>query len=147
MDGWKKQFLDKLGKAQATCAQRFEEALDDAFNPAFADVSNFLRDNGFKVSQPLSETGRRSYKFELAENAYALVLVRLSGVDEIELRGELIVPGNKPVLKKQVGSVKDVNAGWAEKHFRNTLDQFVELLSGQKPGAAAPEGIEELATV
>src|SRR5262245_16911102 len=148
MDAWKKQFMDKLGKAQQTCAQRFEDALDKVVKPAFDDLALFLRDNGFKVSQPLVEKGRRSFKFELAENAYLLVLVRFGGLGELELRSEAFTPGAKPIMRRFVGGLNEVNAAWAEKQFRAALDQFIDLLSG-KP--SQPEGmldeIEELATI
>lgn len=148
MDGWKKQFMDKLGKAQHSCAQRFEDALDKAVKPAFDDLAQFLRDNGFKVSQPLVERGRRSFKFELAENAYLLVLVRFGGLGEFELRSEAFIPGDKPIMKRFVGSLNEVNAAWAEKHFRAALDQFADLLAG-KSAAAEPvlDEVEELATI
>lgn len=142
MDGWKKQFVDKLGKAHQNCAMRFEDALDGAFNPIFEDLSTFLRDNGFKVSQPLNEQGRRSFKFELAENAYLLILVRFGGLGDFELRSEAFVPGNKPVIRKFVGGLKDLSTPWAEKQFRSALDQFIELLSGN---AAQPEAVDESA--
>lgn len=148
MDGWKKHFIDKLGKAQQSCAQRFEDALDEAFNPVFEDLSAFLRDNGFKVTQPLRENGRRSFKFELAENAYLLVLVRFGGLGDFELRSEAFVPGNKPVLRKFVGGLKDLSTPWAEKQFRTALDQFIELLSGTStPQQSVDESADELAMV
>ena len=148
MDGWKKQFIDKLGKAQQSCAQRFEDALDQAFSPLFDDLSTFLRDNGFKVSQPLRENGRRSYKFELAENAYLLVLVRFGGLGDFELRSETFVPGNKPLLRKFVGGMKDLSTPWAEKQFRTALDSFIDQLSGNhSPAASVDESADELAMV
>jgi hypothetical protein len=148
MDAWKKQFMDKLGKAQQTCASRFEEALDKAVKPAFEDLAQFLRDNGFKVTQPLTEKGRRSYKFELAENAYLLILVRFGGLGELELRSEAFTPGDKPMMKRFVGSLNEVNPAWAEKQFRTALDQFIDLLSGKSgPTESMLDEVEELATI
>jgi hypothetical protein len=148
MDGWKKQFMEKLGKAQQTCAKRFEDALDQAVKPAFEDLSQFLRDNGFKVSQPLTEKGRRSFKFELAENAYLLVLVRFGGLGELELRSEAFIPGDKPMMRRFVGGLNEVNPAWAEKQFRTALDQFIDLLAGKTCAADAMlDEMEELAAI
>ncbi|GMU82998.1 MAG: hypothetical protein IT450_11570 [Phycisphaerales bacterium] len=144
MDSWKRQFIDKLGKAQVACAKRFEDSIDDAVNPVFQDLQGFLRDNGFKVSQPLREQGRRSYKFELAENAYLLVIMRFNGVGELEIRYEIFVPGNDPQLSKSVGRLADVSAKWADEQFRSGLDRFINLLAGEESTESA---FEELAVV
>jgi hypothetical protein len=148
MDAWKKQFMDKLGKAQQTCAKRFEDALDQAVKPAFDDLAQFLRDNGFKVSQPLAERGRRSFKFELAENAYLLILVRFGGLGELELRSEAFTPGDKPMMRRFVGGLNEISPAWAEKQFRAALDEFIDLLSGKNaPGETMLDDVEELATI
>lgn len=144
MDSWKRQFIDKLGKAQSACAKRFEDSIDDAVNPVFQDMQSFLRDNGFKVSQPLKEQGRRSYKFELAENAYMLLIMRFNGVGELELRTEIFVPGNEPQLTKSIGRLADVSSKWAEEQFRGGLDTFITQLGGELPSESA---FEELAVV
>ncbi len=143
MDSWKRSFLDKLHDAQAQCSKQFESALDKVVTPVFDDLSTFLHDNGFKVSTPLNEEGRRSFKAELAENAYVLMIFRFSGVGEFELRSEMFVPGNEPILEKSVGRVGDLDKNWARKQFQDGLDRFVELLAGRK----IEEPSEELAAV
>lgn len=130
MDAWKRSFLDKLHTAQAKCVKQFEAALRDHVEPVIDELSGFLRDNGFRVSSPLQEQGRRSFKFELAENAYLLTIYRFTGVGEFELRCELFVPGKEPVLQKSVVRVPDVTEAWAQKQFREGLDSFVALLTG-----------------
>ena len=153
MDRWKESFLKKLGHAQNQCSKRFEDALDQFVEPAYQDVGGFLRDNGFQISQPLSEEGRRSYKFELAENAYQLVIFRFSGIGEFELRTETFVPGNDPKLEKSVGSVADINVAWAAAHFQAALDSFVDQLgdshraNGKSSKAIADVADEELVVV
>ena len=132
LDGWKQDFLDKLHHAQAACARQFEDALDIAVTPVFEEMATFLRDNSFTVSTPLSESGRRSFKFELAENAYLLAIFRFTSVGEFELRCETFVPGSDPVLEKSVGRITDVNADWARKQFATGLDRFVELLGSNQ---------------
>lgn len=128
MDSWKKNFVEKLGKAQVQCTRRFEDAIEAHVRPTFDDMATFLRDNGFKASSPLVEDGRRSYKFELAENAYVLLLLRFTSVGEFELRSEAFVPGREPELKKAIGRVMDIDGSWARDQFRAALDRFVDLL-------------------
>lgn len=145
VDNWKRSFLDKLNQAQGQCAQRFEDALEKQVVPAFDELCAFVRDHAFKVSTPLQERGRRSFKFELAENAYLLVIFRFSSVGEFELRSETFVPGADPALRRSAGRVADITEKWAGDQFRLGLDGLVELLAGQKPLAAAPQ--EELLAV
>ncbi len=144
-ESWKRTFLDKLNKAQAECANRFEQALEAQVVPAFDELTPFLRDNGFKVSSPLREQGRRSFKFELAENAYLLMIFRFCGVGEFELRCETFVPGRDPLLKKSVGRLADLDERWSHEQFQSGLDRFVGMLGGQH--AEAPDFEAELAAV
>lgn len=123
--------------------KQFEVTMKEAIEPSVEELTAFLRDNGFRVSSPLQEQGRRSYKFELAENAYLLTIFRFAGVGEFELRTEIFVPGNEPVLNKMMFRVADVDEAWTQRQFREGLESFVELLSGE----AAPVQIEELAAV
>jgi hypothetical protein len=141
VDSWKNNFLDKLREAQSQCAKQFETTLDSFIAPVFDDISGFLRDNGFQVSNPLNENGRRSFKAELAENAYVLMIFRFAGVGEFELRTEIFAPGVDPTLERETGRLADIDSEWAEKTFQNSLDRFVDLLSGQK----AEEPKEEMA--
>lgn len=138
MDQWKRSFIDKLNNAQTRCAKRFEDALEQTVVPGFEEVAGFVRDHGFKVSSPLQERGRRSFKFELAENAYLLMIFRFTSVGEFELRCETFVPACQPVLRRYVGRIADVSVEWSREQFQVGLDAFVELLSGDgSPSAAA----------
>ena len=134
MNKWKEQFLTKLNDAQGRHQTEFEQALDDSIVPAFDDLGSFLNDNGFQTSTPLQEGGRRSFKFELSENAYVLLIFRFSGIGEFELRTETFVPGREPALDKAVGRVSDVSLEWAQTRFQAALDQFVELLGAENTG-------------
>ena len=138
MEEWKKTFVEKLHTAQEKCAQQFEKTLERAVLPVFEQMRSFLRDNDFDVSTPMSERGRRSFKFELAENAYLLVIFRFTGVDEFELRNETFVPGREPILEKFSGRVADIDRDWTENLFEAGLDRFVERL-----GEAGAEKREE----
>ena len=142
MDQWKRSFLDKLNQAQSQWVTQFEDALDSAFVPTFDDFKEFLADNGFRLSTPLWESGRRSFKFELAENAYLLMIFRSTGVGELELRCESFVPGGEPVLTKGVARVADLDEKWAGEQIRFALDAFVDELGGSEK---KPEPADEIA--
>lgn len=141
---WKSTFLDKLKTVQSKCANRFDQAMADIVAPAFDDMAPFLRDNGFSVSAPLSEQGRRSFKFELAENAYVLVIFRFSGIGEFDVRNEIFVPGQEPHLQRSVGRVSDITEDWANRHFQSVLDTFVDQLSGNKSREKSASREEDL---
>lgn len=143
VESWKNDFLDKLGQAKNQWVKQFEDAIKSAVEPAYDNLRSFLADNGFSVSKPMCEEGRHSFKFELAENAYLLMIFRQSGVGEFEVRCETFVPGGDPVLMKAVARLKEVDEEWASQHFQSALDTFVDLLCGRSPADAA----EELATV
>lgn len=135
MNQWKSNFVERLNKAQKQCARKFESAVDEHITPAFEELGGFLRDNGFQCSSPLNEPGRRSFKFELAENAYLLMILRFSGVGQFDIRSEIFVPGSDPVLRKAVGRIADVDADWCERLLQEGLDSFVNMLAGE---SAAP---------
>ena len=132
MTEWKKTFLDKLHVAQEKCAHQFDEAVERYVIPVYEELQQFLRDNDFDVTNPMKEKGRRSFKFELAENAYLLVILRFAGVDEFELRNEIFVPGRDPILEKFAGRVADINRSWAENLLQSSLDRFIDLLSEKR---------------
>jgi len=129
MDSWKQSFLEKLGKAQSQWVHDFEEALEGKFVPVHQEYEPFLADNGFKLSSPLHEPDRRSYKFELSENAYLLMIFRASGVGEFELRCESFAPGHEPMLTKTVARAGDLDEDWAKRQLQSALDAFVDVLS------------------
>ncbi len=139
MDTWKKTFLDKLNRAQGQWVKRFEDAMEEHFVPVFDECRQFLSDNGFRLGIPLREPGRRSYKFELSENAYLLMIFRSLGVGEFELRCESFVPAREPVLDKTVARIADFNAEWATARVHAGLDTFVDLLAGCVPAPVSEE--------
>jgi hypothetical protein len=130
MNNWQNNFLDKLGKVQTQWMRSFENTMEKCVTPAFEDIAAFVRDNGFKVSTPLQDDGRRSYKFELSENSYLLMIFRFSGVGEFELRCESFTPGAEPTLVKSMMRLSDVDEEWAGRQFQNALDGFIEAMSG-----------------
>ncbi|MCA9243800.1 MAG: hypothetical protein KDA32_07610 [Phycisphaerales bacterium] len=145
MDRWQNNFLEKLNQAQSKWVTSFEETLNRAVTPAFKRVSTFVSDNGFRVTSPLKEDGRRSFKFELAENAYLLLIFRFGGIGELEVRTESFVPGREPSLNRSPVRLVDVDEEWATRQFQQSLDIFVDLLAGAKAADAA--NAEELLAV
>jgi hypothetical protein len=132
MNNWQSNFLDKLNKVQTQWVRSFESTMDRFIMAAFEDVASFVRDNGFKVSTPLQDDGRRSFKFELSENAYLLMIFRFSGVGEFELRCESFTPGGEPTLSKSMMRLADVDEEWAGKQFQSALDSFLEAMAGSR---------------
>jgi hypothetical protein len=142
MDQWKQTFLSKLNQAQSQWIGQFDEALSTHFAPVFEEYRQFLTDNGFRLSVPLRESGRRSFKFELSENAYLLMILRATGVGELELRCESSVPGCDPAQSCSIAAVSEVTAEWVTQKVHGALDTFVDLLNNATPAAA-----EELVAV
>ncbi|MGE0480150.1 MAG: hypothetical protein AB7Q17_06715 [Phycisphaerae bacterium] len=142
MREWRDSFVEKLGKVQNQWNKRFDEAMENTINPVFDEFAAFLRTNGFHVSQPMKQEDRRSFKFELAENAYLLLIFRSTAIGEFETRCECFVPGNDPMLSKSIGRLADVDESWTRKFFQSSLDVFIEQLASQTPRVS-----EELAMV
>lgn len=132
MDDWKRAFSDKLTQAQTQWNRRFEETLDTVIVPVYEEFASFLRTNGFHVSAPMRQDGRRSYKFELAENAYLLMIFRATAIGEFEVRSECFVPGGEPTLAKTHCRVAEISETNVRQHFQAALDSFVEHLAGGK---------------
>ncbi len=139
MNDWKRSFVGKLNKAQGQWVSRFEEALDKFLLPVFDDHEEFLSNNGFRLARPLREPGHRSFKFELAENAYLLMTFRATGVGEFELRCEGLAPGSAPGLCAATFRVADLDENWATEHLHGALDAFADVLAGDTVKATEPE--------
>lgn len=137
MSDWKSTFARKLNDAQRQFQQAFETALDQHVEPAFHELEEFLGNNGFRLTVPMRDPGQRSYKFELSENAYVLVIFRFQAIGQFELRNEMFVPGHEPVLTRSQGHVADVDRDWAMRRFQDALDGFVDRLGGGQTAHAA----------
>lgn len=141
MDNWKKSFTEKLGRVQSGWVTCFDSALNKAVAPVFRELSDFLRDNGFTTSTPLNESGRRSYKFELAEDAYLLLIFRLAGMGQFALSCESVVPGGTPHRQQSMHRVAELTAAWAREQMQKGLDIFIDRLGAS--GAPAVKAVEE----
>jgi len=129
MDEWKKSFVEKLSQVQSRWATQFDEALDEAAAPVFSELSAFLRENGFVTTMPMHEKGRHSYKFELAEDAYVLLIFRSRAVGEFELSREIFVLGLEPQVRRSTERLSSLNEKWVRREFQSALTTFVELLA------------------
>ncbi len=141
MDEWKQSFVERLGRVQSRWAARLDQTLDAVVKPVFDDLAEFLRENGFSASTPLRASGRRSFKFELAEDAYVLLIFRSVGVGEFELSREVFLLGSPPDVTRLTERVATLDADWARAQFQAALDAFVEILSGRE-NATEPELVE-----
>ncbi len=130
MRDWKQSFTEKLGRVQTQWGARLDEALDQHVQPVFEDLTGFLGRHGFTASVPLHEVGRRSFKFELVEDAYVLLIFKSVGLGEFELSCETFVLGTEPKARRVRERIGRLNADWARQEFESTLNAFVELLSG-----------------
>lgn len=130
MDTWKKSFVDKLNQVKESWVRQFDDSIEAAVVPVFEELVDFLRDNGFKTTMPLREHDRRSFKFELAEDAYVLLIFRALGMGALEVSCELFVPGCEPQVKKRTERVADLSHSWSRRVFQTVLGDFVELLEG-----------------
>ncbi|TWT41719.1 hypothetical protein RAS1_28400 [Phycisphaerae bacterium RAS1] len=142
---WKQSFVEKLNRAQSQWTSKFTEVMESQVSETFEDIRRFVQDNGFAASTPLREDSRRSFKFELAENAYLLMIFRSVGVGEFEVRSESFVPGRDAKLAKMRCRLVDVDEAWARDQFQAALDAFVAHLADETAGA--PEVNEELVLV
>ena len=141
-DDWKRSFIEKLDKVRENWVEQFEEALQDSVVPAFDDLAEFLRDHGFRMSAPARDGDRRSFKFELTEETYLLMIFRFAGAGSFELRSESRVSNAEPASECVVARLADLNQACARKFFQTALDTFVNSLCGKSAQPA-----EELAAV
>ena len=142
MDEWKRCFLEKLSQVQSRWAARFDQALDDSVVPVFNDLADFLQQNGLTATTPMHKSGCRSLKFELAEDAYLLMIFQSTGIGEFELTRQVFVLGSEPHVRKSTERLANVNQDWAEQEMQSALNVFLERLSAVDVPAE-----EELATV
>ncbi len=142
MEQWKQTFVKKLTDAQSRWAAQFDEVMDNAVNPVFHELAEFLQQNNFTAAIPVQEPGRRSFKFELAEDAYLLLIFRSRAVGEFELTRQSFVLGGEPKIRKTTERISSVDEHWARNEFQTALDGFIERLGG----VSAPTD-EELAVV
>lgn len=126
---WQSGFLKRLEDLRGDWVKRFESTIAECMEPAFDELSAFVSKHGFRGSAPLRQSDRRSFKFELAENAYVLVTFRHEGIDDMVAMCEYFVPGSQPGSYETRVACGDVNREWACLQFQDALDAFVSAFS------------------
>jgi hypothetical protein len=130
MDQWKQTFAKRLSDVQARWAVQFDDTLDNSVNTVFHELADFLLEYGITAAIPMQEPGRRSFKFELAEDAYLLVIFRSRAVDEFELSRQSFALGSETKLRKSTERLSTVTKELSRREFQAALDAFIELLGG-----------------
>lgn len=129
MRNWKQNFVDKLNDVKGKWSRQFDQALDDSVMTVFDDMATFVRNHGIATSIPLRDEGRRSFKFELNENAYLLIIFRSAALGEFEFRREIVTPGSEPQFTKSNERLSDVSEKWTRTRFEAALDEFIDQLN------------------
>lgn len=137
MDEWQQLFVKKLERVQDRWSERLDEVLDNVAQPVFEELSQFLRHNGFVTATPLRERGRRSFKFEMGEDVYVLVIFEVRSGGEFQLTRQVFAVGEEPQVHRSIERISAVSRKWAQDTYRHALDAFVNLLGG------AEEPVEE----
>lgn len=146
MDEWKRSFAKRIGHVRSNWAGQLDAALDATVMPVFEEFTEFLRENGFDAAVPMQDGGHRSLKFELAENAYVLLIFASKALDEFEFSRELFVLGQEPDSETSVERVSSLDRPWVQGQFQAALDAFVEVLES-RVNTNAPVEVEVEAAV
>lgn len=129
---WQNGFLKRLEELRGDWVKNFEGAISASVEPAFEEVSAFVSKHGFRGVAPLRQSDRRSFKFELAENAYVLVTFRHEGIDDLLATCEYFVPGAQPGCYETRVACADVNREWAVLQFQDALDALVSAFGSAR---------------
>lgn len=144
MNDWQRSFLAKLETARKQWLHKFETCVTDSLNPVFNEFHEFMKPKGFNVSAPRCESGTRRFKFGLTENGYMLIAFRWRGLETMEVRAEIVVPGSKHVEPTcEEANLCDVDQRWARQQFERALDRFIVALAAA--GVADTTREQELA--
>ncbi len=142
---WRESFARRVDGLRSQWVKKFEQKLADVVAPAFGEISSFVNEHGFKSTSPLVQSDRRSFKFEMAENAYALVTFMHGSVEEAVVKCEYFAPGADPGEYEVRAPVADVNKSWATERFQEALDTFLEAMdrSGEPEKSVSRNGAFE----
>ena len=142
MNEWQRAFLQKLETAKKQWLHRFEQFAADFLEPTFEHFSEFTGSHGFSVMTPPCEPGNRLYKFSLTENGYVLLTFRMLGLEEVEARSDIFLPGVgslEPVTNH--ANLCDAGPAWLEQQFQGGLERFI-IAFGEAGSSSANLGIE-----
>lgn len=126
MNQWQEQFAEQM---EALCAQTsgcFGRFAQEVLEPAFEQMTDFLKSWRFQTSVPLTESGRRCFRFALTEEGYLLVLFRVEGVDTLHCEYEFWIPGTgRADQVSRTTSLRAAEPQWVESCFQAALSSFV----------------------
>lgn len=143
---WRQSFTRKLEGLRSQWIKNFEEHMRDDVGPAFDEIASFVGEHGFRASSPLVQPDRRSFKFEMTENAYVLMTIRHNSVEEVVVKCEYFAPGADPGEYEVRAGLHEVNRGWAKERFQEALDTFVDALDKRRtPAGGSTSDLELLA--
>jgi hypothetical protein len=145
MTQWQQSFVQNLESLRGQWLKDFDRVMNESVAPAFERISGFVGEHGFRVSSPVSQTDRRSYKFEMAENAFLMVFFHHRGINDYMVKTECFVPGREPWDYSESGALNDITLEWATAMFQKGLDTFVTAFSAANNGDVSPD-LELLAT-
>ena len=127
MNDWQKKFSQTMEAVRTTASERFESVADQIFDGVFAEFDEFTTGQGLTASAPLSQTGVRTFKFAVMENAYALLSFRLCGMEHCEAQTEFAIPGSGKIdLMTARITLVDVDEEWSRGVFEQSLDRLAD---------------------
>lgn len=144
MNKWQSSFARSMENVRSHWVKRFEDSVGKHVGPAFEEIAAFVSKHGIKAAAPLKQSDRRSFKFEIAENAYALVSFRHVGMDDVQMTCEYFVPGGDPGSYDTRVSCVDVTREWATAQFQEALDSLVNALNNGEGSAGGKSADLEL---
>ncbi len=146
MTDWQRTFLKKFEQAKKHWLLKFEEFANEVVEPTVRALEEFTTAHGFHVARPPCDPGHRIFKFGLTENGYVLVSVRMRGLEEVEVRAEVFVPGLGGRESSAYHTLLcDADQAWVENRFQECLDVFITLFG--EAGAGTVRAAQDLVSV
>ncbi|MHC4696444.1 MAG: hypothetical protein ACYTFA_06865 [Planctomycetota bacterium] len=127
MNKWQECFARKVDSARQVSTDRFQQMADETLEPVFGEFQQFMSQQGFESTAPVTKKGLRTYKFAASENAYVLVTFRMVGVEYCETHTDFFVPQHqksKPQIERIELSALDSTG--ARGVFERALDAFMD---------------------
>ncbi len=127
MTEWQMDFARKVETIREASRDRFERVAEQTLTPTFKEFQEFATQQGLQTTAPLSERGVRTFNFTLKENAYALLMFHLDGLEHCKFQGEFRVPNHESLTSASEWFVlEDINVHETRRVFEHTLDRFLD---------------------
>lgn len=139
MDKWQQEFACRVGALRDQWARRFEAFANQALSACYAEYEALAQRCELQPGAPKGQTGVRTYRFALTEDAYVLLYFRPKGIDRIEFDYECCFPGvGRLEGVKSTCGVDRAGADWVQSCFRMALDDLVDKFA-EHAGTARTE--------